>query len=194
MPLAPLATVADLEARLERALAGAERTRAERLLDDASAAVREWTGQHFTQATTTISVRPKRGKVRLPQRPVTAVTTVTDVAGNPLLFEWLGSDRVKVTLTSFEIEGTYTGLVKVTYTHGYAADEIPRIVVAIVCQIAGRALGQKPEDTGKTQESLGEYAYAVGAAAAAGAVGMLSDERLALERYKRSAGSVDMLQ
>ena len=64
--MAALATVTQLSQRLSTDIT--DHVRAATLLDDASAVVRSYTGQDFTQATTTDRVQIKRGWVRLPQR------------------------------------------------------------------------------------------------------------------------------
>lgn len=192
MPLASLATVADLEGRLGRTFTVAESARATLLLADASAAVRAYTGQQFTAATSTVRLAVRNGAVRLPQRPVSDVDTVVDTDANDVTFTWHAGDVVHVTADvpdSWAWEPRTSGLshVDVTYTHGY--DEIPAEVVAVVCQIAGRAFGRPADQAGVTQESIDDYSYAVGAATAAGGVGMLRDEKAALDRYRRVVGT-----
>lgn len=189
----PLATVGDLEGRLGRTFDVAETARATLLLQDASAAVRGYTGQQFTEATTTVRVKPRKGLVRLPQRPVTAVTAVEDTNGNAVLHTWRGDDTVSVsgnTPDTWAWEPWRNGLtsVDVTYTHGY--DEVPDDIIAVVCQIAGRAMGHAADTTGMQSETIGEYSYSVGAAAAAGGLGLLNDERAVLDRYRRPAGLI----
>ena len=175
--MAALATVADLEARLGRTLTGDEANRAEALLDDVSAVVRSYTGQQFEAGTSTVRVRSRRGRLRLPQSPVTALTTVADMAGSSLdVTSWYGGNVLVLP------DGWYD----VTYNHGYAA--VPDDVKAVVCNMAGRAFGQPADTTGLQSESVGGYSYSVGVAAAAGAAGMLNDERAVLDRYRRVGG------
>lgn len=182
MPLAPLATVADLEGRLGRVLDAADTIRAELLLGDASAAVRAYTGQQFTAATTTARYPVRGNMVRLPQRPVTAVTAVANTDGAAVSFEWFYGHTV--TLTA----GPWTGWVDVTYTHGYA--EIPGEIIGLVCNLVARALGTLPDETGYQSESIGTYSYSVGPAAAAGPFGYLNDERAVLDRYRSVGGTI----
>lgn len=180
----PLATVDDVAARLGRDLTAAEETRVETLVVDASAAVRSYTGQTFSAETTTDRLRVKAGTVRLPQRPVTDVTEVTDLDGNDLAFTWYHGDSI--TLAGVPANGW----VDVTYEHGW--EELPADIVAVVCQIVGRALGTPADQGGYQSETIGNYTYAIGAAAAAGATGMMNDERAALDRYRRIGGSAWM--
>lgn len=190
--MAALATIADVEARLARDLTGADETRMARLLLDASAAVRGYTGQQFDSDTETIRVKARTGVLRLPQRPVTAVGAVEDTDGNAISHEWWGDDRVYVAsltlLNEWEINGRRSPVtyIDVTYTHGYAT--VPEDIVAVVCQMAMRAYGIRPDDAGKTSESIANYSYSTGGAAAAGGVGMLNDERAVLDRYRRPGG------
>lgn len=190
-----LATIEQLQARIGKTLSGADIARATALLDDASAAFRRAAGgQQITQATTTDRVRVVRGKVRLPQAPVTDVTAVTDENGNALLYRWHGGDTIDVSSNVIDDFAWVPWsnpipVAVVTYTHGYAT--VPDDVVAVVCQMAARAFGSNPETAGIQQESIGGYSYSIGAAAAAGAVGMLPAERLIAEAYDpRRAGVV----
>lgn len=188
-----LATLAQLQARLSTDISNT--TRAMFLLDDASAAVRAYTGQDFTQATTTERLKVKRGKVRLPQRPVTAVSAVEDVNNNTILFEWTAGDRVKIqpNLDRFSYVPWQEGIewVDVTYTHGYTT--VPDDIVMVVCQIAGRAYGTSPDASAMGSEGIGSYSYSTGGAAASGAAGMLAPERAVLDRYRRHVSSTSLV-
>lgn len=183
----PLATVDDLRVRLENGLSEAAEPRAEAILTDVSAAVRLYTGQQFTAGTTTAQfLRPKNGIVRLPQRPVTAVGAVLDLHDNPVLYTWNGDDRIQVGANvpdTFAWEPWVGGIrgVKVTYDHGY--ETIPDALIGIVCWIAGRVLGNGPESSGDTQETIGSYSHSRGSVAGAGPFGLLADERAALDKW-----------
>lgn len=189
-----LATTADLAARLGRDFTAEELVRAEKILDDVSARVVAYTGQQFEQvANDPVTVRVRDGIVVLPQRPVTAVAGVADMDGNALSFEWDEFDRVRlltVGLDGFEVHIGWRPVsrVVVTYSHGYAA--VPDDVVAVVCQIAGRAFGTPASESGVTQESLGAWSYSQGGAAGAGPLGMLAAEREVLDLYRRPIGNI----
>lgn len=176
----PLATVADLEARLGRTFTAEETTRAGLLLDDVSATVRAYTGQQFTAATSTVRLRARGGRIRLPQRPATAITTVKNTDGVTVAHTWHSGDVV--TLTDYPASGWFD----VTYNHGYVL--IPADIIAVACQIAGRAFGTTADNAGYQSESIGTYSYTVGVAAAAGATGLLNDEKAVLDRYRRVGG------
>lgn len=194
--MAALALVEDLEARTGRTYDDADLARAVAVLDDVSARVRAYTGQQFTLEETTDRLKVQGAGIRLPQRPVTAVESVLSVGGDTITFDWDHGDRVELagaqTWRSFEVVPftTRTQWVDVTYTHGYAT--VPADIVAVVCQIAGRAMGRPSEEAGVTQESIAGYSYSVGVAAAAGPLGMLSDERTILDLYRRPVGTIQV--
>lgn len=195
MTLAPLATAADVTERLGRVLTDTEAIRVSALLRDASASVRNYMRQDITEATTTVRLRVRNGKIRLPQRPVISVTSVANVVGGPIMFStWEGFDTITTStsvLDSFAVEPYRYGIfaVDVTYKHGYAA--VPDDIVGVVCSIVMRALGREPADAGIMSESIQGYSYSVGAAGAAGAFGMLQAERDILDTYGRPGGRVD---
>ena len=191
-----LANLTDLQSRLKTGIASDDTTRANAALTDVSAAVRRFCGQDFTQSTTTDRLRVRRGQVRLPQWPVTAVSSVVDTNSNTVLFSWTAEDIVTLTqnLDTFSFEPWEGGFrwVDVTYTHGYAT--LPDDLVAIVCQIAARVIGAPPEQSAKRSEEIGDYSYTLGAAAAAGPVGLLPSEREALRSFCRPGSPIYTLQ
>jgi hypothetical protein len=187
MALEALASVDDLSGRLGRTLTTAESDRVELLLADASATVRSYTGQDLSLVEDDVKrLRVKDGAIRLPQRPVVSVDSVADIDGNDLDVTWSAGDRILL-----DAPGTYAWA-DVTYTHGF--EEVPGEIVAVVCQIAGRAFGRPPDETGMQSESIGQYSYTVGVAAAAGGLGLLNDERAVLDRYRAVGGYVRMVQ
>lgn len=189
-----LATVTDLEARLGRDLTPAEAGRAGALLADVSASIRAFTGQDFSRDTTTDYLPVRRGRVRLPQRPVVDVVTVEDLDGSPVAWQWLRGDLVEVVdlpLDTFEWV-PYRGAgrtVQIEYVHGY--EPLPPDVVGVVSSVTLRALGQSPTMAGVTSESIQGYSYSIGATGAAGAFGLLEPERAILQRYMRRVSFID---
>lgn len=155
-----LADTTQLKAVMGRDLTGGDVERAKVLLDQASAKVHAYTGLAFTQATTTIRVKVRNGKARLPQWPVTAVTAVTDMDGNTVSFEWWSGQTVDCNptlLNEFEINLRRISpkWVDVTYTHGWA--EVPDDVVGVVCDMAAAALDNPPEAGSLTGETVGPF-------------------------------------
>lgn len=193
MALDPLITTTDLEDRLGRALTTDETAKVDAIIADVSASMRSYARQQLSAGTSTdVRLRVRRGKIRLPQRPVTAVTQVTDINGNLLRFQWQGDEWVLVqtNLDSFDAEPWRNGITfaDVTYEHGYA--ELPDDLVGVGCSIALRALGRDPAASGLTSESIAGYSYTLGSAAAAGGFGMLDAEREILFGYRPQGGFV----
>lgn len=189
-----LATPTDIVARLGRALTDVEHQRVDALLIDASAAVRLYTGQQFTEGTSTVTIYPERGRVVLPQRPVTDVTAAVDTDGNALSYTWHVGETVYLTSASeswrLDLDSTSVFPAVVTYDHGYPAGSIPEPIVAIVCNVVLRSLGRTPLDSGVTQQSIAGYSETIGAVGAAGAVGLLNEEKAALDKYGPRAARV----
>jgi hypothetical protein len=158
--------------------------------------VRNYTRQVISKVTDdVVTIRVRRGKVKLPQRPIIAVTSVVDANANPILYSWDGIESVNVASNldswSFEpwVDGIRTAVV--TYTHGY--DPIPDDIVGVVCSIVMRALGREPVDAGITSESIQGYSYSIGVVGAAGAFGMLNSEMAILDAYCRTAGPISTM-
>lgn len=192
--MASLASIDDLEARLGRTVTNEGQAQA--ALDDASAAVRAYTGQLFDLVTDDeVRLRARNGTVVLPQRPVTEVTAVANVDAGAVEFTWDAGTSVLLSgfdvLRSFEVEPYEVNrpvYVDVTYSHGYA--EVPADILAVVCQVAGRALGRTPDENALSQESIAGYSYSVGGAAASGALGFTLPERTVLDRYRKPIGTI----
>lgn len=173
-----LATLSDLGVRLGLDLDGNDRAQA--LLDDASAAVTGYTGRSFTEDETTETLTVEGGKVTLSHGPVLEIVSV-EVDGDPVEYTWSSGRKVTIDhVSDFAWSGAV--VVEVTYSHGYAA--VPADIVAVVCQIAGRAYGTNPQRSGYTAESLGDHSETLGSSGASGALGILPDERAVLNRYR----------
>lgn len=170
-----LASLSDLGARLGKDLTGD--IRAEALLDDASARIRRYTGLAFESATSTDRLAVCCGKAQIPHSPVISVDSVT-VDGDTL------AAGVDYTISARTITFSDPDILfaTVTCTWGYAA--VPDDIVAVTCQVAGRAFGTNASDAGTTAESLGGWSFSTGGAAAAGPLGLLRDEREVLDSYR----------
>lgn len=186
-----LATQPDLEARLGRGLTDDELAQANALLDDVSAAVILYTGQKLARATYELRTRVKRGKVRLPQKPVHDVTAVTDRFGNAIEFTWDGLDKVIVDCCQFTGSPPIQ-VVDISYDAG--PDTVPTPIVGLVSAIALRALGIDPTETAVTQESVDGYAFTIGSAGGGRAYGVLPSEGRVLAQFKgrRNIGSIQV--
>lgn len=200
-----LATREDIEARLGRDLTDAEAGRADALLADASAMIRAYTGQDFAVVVDDeITLRGPGGTIRLPQRPVTAVSSVVAVGGDGApdvtLIDWIwdGIDQVRVGSGSYVInlpavwwdDDGYPGTYRVTYSHGYA--EVPADVVAVVCGMVTRTLTAPTMAGGVRSETIGPYSYQLDAAGTGLSVVMSTADRDALKRYRRTEGMISV--
>lgn len=183
-----LATIDDLEARLGRPLTPNETAQATALLDDVAASVQNYTGQLFVRGTQKLRARVRRGYVRLSQRPVHEIESVTDRHNNPVRFEWDGLDRVYVHTSRSGLAPLQ--VVDITYDAG--PDSPPPAIVGVVRSIALRALGVDPLESAITQESIDGYAFTIGSAAGAGAYGILPGEARVLDSYRRLAGNIQV--
>lgn len=206
--MADLATEADLEARLGRSLTPDEAARAPALLADASALMREHTRQDFEPVTDDVIVlRAVGSMLRLPQRPVTAVTTVEAVAPDGVAtaqmsgWSWDGRDKVDITYATYNADfasdawrdrrqpDTY----QVTYDHGETP--FPAAVVATVCAMVLRTLLSPSMTPGMVAERIGAYNYQLqqGQGAVGATVVMTAADEKAVARYgPRRSGTIQV--
>ena len=159
------------------------------LLEDASAAIRLYTGQDFTRQSRVDLVKPDCGRIRLSQRPVISITSLTDKDARDVSYSWDGKSMLYVNginaLNIWELvpyRNPSTDWLTVTYECGY--EVIPAPVVAVCCQMALRAHGKSPTTTGYQSEVIMGYNYTLGQAAAAGGVGVLPQEKELLSKYQ----------
>lgn len=193
----PLATESDILARLVGTPSATDLVRLPALLTDASARVRNYTGQDITAGTSTVSLPIRNGVIVLPQRPATAVAGLTDPFGGSILYGWQGTSEVIAGSNlpdawAWEPWRFSLTNVIVTYSHGY--DPIPDDVIAVVCSIVLRGLGRNPIEAGLTSEAIAGYSYSIGGTGAAGPLGLLADEMATLDAYRLQAGNVWMAQ
>jgi hypothetical protein len=193
-----LALVADVEA-VSRAVPSTDTARVQRLIEMVSAGVVGYTGQLIAEASSTITVYPHDGEVRLPQRPVTAVASVTSqgellpatayawsangyLTRAPLAADWVLPGDAWLTGTAWPA----TPLV-VAYTHGYPAGSIPDDIAMVVADVvAARWLSGDQRAEGLVSESIDGYAQAWAASSSSGGGGWLPEHRAVLDRYRRS--------
>ena len=189
MSLDPIATIEDLRVRVSRPITTPEDVeRAEALLGDASSLVRSITGRPFGTAEYTVRLPVVCGVVRIGPNDVTEVSSVQTITGTELAVGWDGLHRLAVGIgDQFDLEGTSSEVVDVTYTRTGAA--APQWVVALVVQMAARAFGLPADNAGIQSESVASYSYSVGAAAAQGAIGLLPAEEKRLRQAFPRRGS-----
>lgn len=144
----------------------AQAARVDALLADASAKVRRFTRRNFDAVTNAVVVLSPVGTVlRLPQTPVSAVTSVALIDGATDIaltgWGWDGADQVDLanattvagsTTTRTQNTNTY----RVTYSHtAYVHDDIK----AKVCEMVGRTLAAPSMVDGMVSETIGQYSY-----------------------------------
>lgn len=204
--MAALATKADLAARLGRDITCEEDGRLEALLADASALIRAYTGQDFTEtADAQVTLRAQAGLIRLPQRPVTTVASVVAIGGNGMpdltLTDWWwdGLDLIRIGAGEYVInlpeqwwddEDGYPGTFRITYSYGYASPSAD--VVAVVCGMVLRTLTAPTTAGGVTSETIGPYSYRLESAGIGTSVSLGDMERKALARYRRTTGMISV--
>ncbi|WP_263165405.1 hypothetical protein [Streptomyces sp. SCSIO ZS0520] len=137
MALGSFASAADLAERLGRDLTDAEQTQVTRLLADASHLIRSAAAyQQISRVDAdTVQLRGSNSALlRLPQRPVRAVTAVAGLA--QAAWRWDGGESL------WRLDGrVWWGPVTVTYSHGYDEDDPPyQVARSVACDAVKRAL------------------------------------------------------
>ena len=205
--LFPLATLDDLEEYVT--LTSAQRSRAPALLRNASAQIRRFCRQDFDLvADDTVVLRPIGTKLRLPQRPVTSVTSVVAVGSNGIpdftLAGWTfdGIDIVNIagldsnTFVSFpawwEDYNVDINTYRVRYGHGY--EITPDDIKGKVCQMVNRVLTADTQVEGVTQETIGQYSrqwqQATGSTGVTTVLTRADRQDLIDWGYRRTAGTI----
>lgn len=165
MALAPLATVADLEAR-GLTVDASEAAVVNVYLGVASAAVREAAGTAISRTTSTVSLEGPAGQwLTLPGPPIVSVASVA-IDGRTVTDWRLRSERL---WRAAGWSGCEPSEVDVTQTHGLA--DVPEDIVDLVCRMVAAALkAYRSEDGGEglaadkevTSERLGDWAVTYG--------------------------------
>lgn len=203
----PLASLADLQARYAGQIAVADQPRVMTLLADASAVVRAFTRQQFTAASTVERIRPVGYKVRLPQKPVVSVTSVSVVDALlpgglfriPLgawLWDggqevWLGQGAAVINLAEdvLDLFATTTPMVEVAYAHGYST--IPDVAVAVTCSMVLRTM-DLPGVSGMASQNAGPFGYRLSTAGMDGILALSPSEQLLLKPFRSQSATVEM--
>lgn len=165
MALAPLATVADLDAR-GVTVADTETNLVETYLAVASAAVRDAAGVPISKTTSTVTIEGEMSaRLRLPGPPIASVDTV--VLDGQTITDWLLRSGQLWRQTGWS-DFAAPSEVTVTYTHGLP--EVPADIVDLVCRIATTTLvsyRSQPDGEGLAaedvrRERIGDYSVAYG--------------------------------
>jgi len=184
MAVTQLASANDVAESLGRDLTTEESTKVESILDKASELFRLRSGQQFTAGSSLVRLKVNGGVVRLPQRPVVSVESVTDDEGYPVGYTRFGSVLTTV-LRSHQF-------VRVSYTHG---GDVPDVVRLCIADIARKVL-EIPADArgGLSQFSTTDGPFSNSGTYASWAVGgqtMLAPDDAALaDTFRGHYGSV----
>lgn len=202
MALPPLAELHDVEARLGREIGGPELARVDALLADASAIVRTYTRREFSRTTTTERLRPRGHKVVLSQRPVVSVDSVahvltfgsTETVTPSAAWQHSGGSEILLGEPTFVINGPTFDLdddvwVEITYTHGFT--EIPDAIVAVVANLAVRAL-TAPQGGLIDSETIGPYTARYSTFTSAGPLSLSQADRAVLNRFRTGHRTVEL--
>lgn len=138
--MASFATPSDIEERLNVTYTAEETAQAQAFLDDATAWLQAEIGQLITAGTATYTTRVRSLPVRLPQQPVTEVTTVLvdDVATTD--FDFVDQELYLNDLWGLGHVGDLDGYVDVTVTFDYGYSVVPAELKAWCIVLASQAM------------------------------------------------------
>lgn len=167
-----LASIQDVEA-VSKPVPAADAARVVRLIEMVSANVRRYTGQSFTEATTTESIQPHDGILRLSRRPVTAVSAVTSngttLDADAYTFTengyvrrtWDGVSAAWLHSSSLDAAGELgwpPAPMTVTYTAGYPAGSAPADLSMVIAEkVAVKWISGLRVAEGTASESIDGY-------------------------------------
>ena len=217
MSLPDLAIVDDVVAIIQRDLTATEQTSAARLIPMASAVVRKYTRQTITQVVNDVVTLPGNWShvLELPQRPVTAVSSVVINGATSPSASWkLIDNRLFLSSGSFQPDygtmylggpnlwgpagstagpqatgATWQGpqaQIVVTYTHGFA--EVPADVSNVVAGLVALAIASP---VGVQSEMIGGY-KTVYSRSEGGSMRLTEGDKEALKIYRKQAMSSDI--
>lgn len=180
-----LATIADVEQRLGRALTAAELPKATAWLEDASALFVQRATQQFEVGESRVRLFPRDGVVRLTQRPVIEVSSVKDLDGVEIDFTFDGHQSI------YDL-GSYSPVI-VEYEHG--SEDVPADVIAVVAGMVVRTLSIAPDAvSGVTQQAVGPFSQSYATWAVGGQVMLSPAEQEVAKAYRektfRSASTI----
>jgi hypothetical protein len=209
--LPTIATPDDIVDRLGRNLNQVEAARIDGLLRDGSAFIRRYCRQDFVyEENYTETFVADAGEIRLSNRPVWSVQSVTWLSGNPALLgnltiSWYIFDGVdKITIPSpyesgiinlpymWYLTAWYSDSFEVVYTFGYNAP--PLEAVAVLCTAIISELATPTMSATLASESVGAYSYSMRRTSGAGLAAALMDAGMAtaLKDFRRPAGTIAM--
>lgn len=144
-------------------------TATQQALTRASIRIRGWLHQQITIGQSTITATGPT--VRLPQRPVASVASVT-----------LDGAAIAYTLKAGVVTVDTDAEVRITYTHGFVA--VPDEILELVCQVASRMSAEPAAlQQGIQQATNGPFSVGYGWDAWKAQSGLTAGEKATLRRY-----------
>jgi len=206
--LPTLATPDDIVDRLGRNLNQVEAARIDALLRDGSTIIRRYCRQDFTYETDVTEILvADAGEIRLPNRPVWDISSVTWQSGNPgitnLGISWYVFDGIdKITIPSpyesgvinlpamWQDVGWYSDSYEVVYSYGYSNP--PNEAVSVLCTAIISELSTPTMSATLASESVGAYSYSMRRTSGAGLNAALLDAGMAtaLADFRRKQGTI----
>lgn len=164
-------------------------TISEAMFNRASARVRGYASQKITADSSTITVRGPI--VRLPERPVTAITSVTDIS-DPDAPVALTTEQWTLRPGGILETPNFGGNLEVVYAHGFAT--VPDEVKELVCNVASRlATIPTAAASGVQQETAGSESVTFGFDSYKAISDLTAGEKAVLDRlFPRLPGIVVM--
>jgi hypothetical protein len=206
--LPTLATPDDVVDRLGRNLNQVEAARIDALLRDGSTIIRRYCRQDFVYETDAAEILvADAGEIKLPNRPVWNISSVTWQSGNPgimnLGINWYVFDGIdKITIPSpyesgvinlpamWQDVGWYSDSYEVVYSYGYNSP--PNEAVTVLCTAIISELSTPTMSATLASESVGAYSYSMRRTSGAGLNAALLDAGMAtaLKDFRRSQGTI----
>lgn len=169
--------VSDVQHEMPRSLTADETAHVPTLVEAAVRTVQRRSKQNIEPGTSTVTV-PARPTILLPQRPVTAVTSVTTTAGAVSDSLWtVDGDVLYLTLGSvpFDVHlSTWPDTVTVEFTHGWAT--VPADVFQMVAAVVARRITSAAVPVGARQVQLGAFSMSLGERYSSGSLTFSDDD------------------
>lgn len=209
LPVPLLCVPQDIQDRCVRTMTTAELTRAQILIQDASAMIRSYTRRTFAQQQLTQTLRATSNILKIPQVPVISVDAVqlVDYLGNFYAVPSFGFDGVdqidlgyyssvlNLPEDALSFGSVWSGSVKLTYTYGYNA--IPIEVASVCAQMVARIFNTPGSGViGVGLEKIGPYEMKLDGSAGImpGVLRMTDDDKDQLRYYRNIASVIDLGQ
>lgn len=207
LPVPLLCVPQDVQDRCVRTLTSTELTRAQTLIQDASAMIKSYTRRTFAQQQITQTLRSTSNILKIPQVPVISVDAVqlVDYLGNYYAvpsFGFDGLDQIDLGYYSTVLNlpedalsfgSVWSGSVKLTYTYGYNA--IPIEVSSVCAQMVARIFNTPGSGIiGVGLEKIGPFEMKLDGnpTVMPGVLRMNDDDKDQLRAYRNIASVIDL--